>query len=313
MAKSFWREWFGWARRAETRHFREFHPLRPVHDGEKACVYQARRPPDPALYALKLYKPGYDRTSRRMQKRYGLPCEGEVGVLLTPPTTVFDPSFPIVRTFAYGWEYDDPARCQYLVQEFVDGANLKHMLACADPRLRRNRLEILQAAAAALGIVHEHGLVHRDVCSDNILFSKDGRAKLIDLGFTAPAGIAFEEKSGTLSTMSPEQCEGRRLGPAADIYSFGVVLFEVFTGSLPFAVGRGQRDPTMAARRTSELIQKHVHDPPPRPSEVARDLPEGLEPIILRCLEKSPERRYPDMKELLEDLATLHERESEAG
>ena len=100
MAKSFWREWFGWARRAETRHFREFHPLRPVHDGEKACVYQARRPPDPALYALKLYKPGYDRTSRRMQKRYGLPCEGEVGVLLTPPTTVFDPSFPIVRTFA---------------------------------------------------------------------------------------------------------------------------------------------------------------------------------------------------------------------
>ena len=114
--------------------------------------------------------------------------------------------------------------------------------------------------------------------------------------------------------MSPEQCEGRRLGPAADIYSFGVVLFKVFTGSLPFAVGRSQRDPTMAARpEQSELIQKHVHDPPPRPSEVARDLPEGLEPIILRCLEKSPEHRYPDMKELLEDLATLHERESEAG
>lgn len=313
MAKSFWRGWFGWARRAETRHFREFHPIRPVHDGEKACVYQARRPPDPALYALKLYKPGYDRTSRRMQKRYGVPSEGEVGVLLTPPTTIFDPSFPIVRTFAYGWECNDPARCQYVVQEFVDGANLKHMIGCADPRLRRNRLEILQAAASALGIVHEHGLVHRDVCSDNILFSKDGRTKLIDLGFTAPAGIAFEEKSGTLSTMSPEQCEGRRLEPAADIYSFGVVLFEVFTGSLPFSVGRGPRDPAHAARRASELMQKHVHDPPPRPTEVARDLPEGLEPIILRCLAKSPERRYPSMKELLEDLAKLHEREPETG
>ena len=60
-------------------------------------------------------------------------------------------------------------------------------------------------------------------------------------------------------------------------------------------------------------MQKHVHDPPPRPTEVARDLPEGLEPIILRCLAKSPERRYPSMKELLEDLAKLHEREPETG
>ena len=126
-----------------------------MHDGEKACVYQARRPPENGLYALKVYKPGYDRTSRRIQKRYGLPCEGEVGLLLTPLTANSNPNFPIVRTFAYGWEYDDPARCQYLVQEFVDGVNLRHMIACADPRLRAKRLEILQAAATALAIIHD--------------------------------------------------------------------------------------------------------------------------------------------------------------
>jgi serine/threonine protein kinase len=311
MAKSFWQAWFGWARRAESRHFREFHPIRPVHDGEKSCVYQARRPPDPALYALKLYKPGYDRTSRRIQKRYGLPCEGKVGVLLTPPTAAPDPDFPIVRTVAYGWEYDDPTRCQYVVQEFVDGANLKRLVACADARLRPKRLEILHTAGCALAIIHDQGLVHRDVCSDNILFSRDGRTKLIDLGFTAPAGIGFEEKSGTPSTMSPEQCQGQRLAPTSDIYSFGVVLFEVFTGSLPFSGARDAGNRAHIGRWPSELIQKHLHHPPPRPTQLARDLPEGLEPIILRCLEKAPERRYPNMKDLLADLAALREREVE--
>ena len=283
MAKSLRQRLFGWTKRRESRRFGDFLPIRPVHDGEKACVYQARRPPDTVLYALKVYKPGYDRTARRIQKRYGLPCEGEIGLSLTPPTVASDSSspaeaaelrradasFPIVRTFACGFEYDDPARCQYLVQEFVDGANLKHMIACADPRLRVQRLEILRTAGQALAIIHERGLIHRDVCSDNILFARDGRTKLIDLGFTAPAGIAFEEKSGTPSTMSPEQCQGRPLAPTADIYSFGVVLFEVFTGSLPFSAGGSSGNPERAARRASELIQKHLHDPPPRPSGIA--------------------------------------------
>jgi serine/threonine-protein kinase len=112
--------------------------------------------------------------------------------------------------------------------------------------------------------------------------------------------------------MSPEQCMGRKLAPASDLYSFGVVLFEVFTGSLPFSAARVSDNPALAARRASELVQKQMHDPPPRPAQVARDLPEGLEPIILRCLEKPPERRYPDMKELLRDLAKLQEREPEA-
>ena len=102
-------------------------------------------------------------------------------------------------------------------------------------------------------------------------------------------------------------------GPAAraasDIYSFGVVLFEVFTGSLPFSAARGPDNPALAPRRASELMEKHLHDPPPRPTQVARDLPEGLEPIILRCLDKSPERRYPNMNGLLRDLAKLQERD----
>jgi serine/threonine-protein kinase len=307
MAKSFWRGLSGWLQRAggDSRRFGEFHPIRPVHDGDKACVYQARRDSDGALYALKVYKPGYDRTARRMQKRHGLRREGEIGLLLTPPAVPPDPNLPIVRTFACGFEYNDPARCHYLAQEFVDGANVKHMIAVADPRLRAKRLEILAAAGRALGFMHEQGLIHRDVCSDNVLFSRDGRTKLIDLGLAAPIGLAFEEKSGTPSTMSPEQCQGRPLGPASDIYSFGVVLFEVFTGSLPFSASRASDNP---ARRMSEMTEKHVHDAPPRPTQLSRDLPDGLEPIILRCLEKPPERRYPNMKELLKDFEKLREK-----
>ena len=113
--------------------------------------------------------------------------------------------------------------------------------------------------------------------------------------------------------MSPEQCRGRRLAPTSDVYSFGVVLFEVFTGSLPFSGARGPDNPALIARRASGLMQKHLHDPPPRPTELAPDLPEGLEPIILRCLEKLPDRRYPNMKQLLRDLANLREREPETA
>lgn len=315
--------------RPEPRRFPGYEVVRVLHDGRKAWVYQARSAADAdpldhgreraegtqtgGAYAVKAYKPGYNRTARRMRRRYHLRTEGEYGLLLNPQRGMSDAAYPIVRTIAWGWEFDDPAHCYFLVQEFVDGCNLKHMLGCAHPLLRAKRLAIVQAAGLALALIHERGLIHRDVCTDNILFSNDGRIKLIDVGFVVPPGIPFEEKSGTPSYMSPEQCRSKPVHPASDIYSFGVVLFEVFTGSLPFTSAHGSENDAAAARRAADLMQKHMHDKPPSPGRIARDLPQGLEPIILRCLEKAPEKRYPTMRRLLSDLSQLQEREADAG
>ena len=233
-------------------------------------------------------------------------------MLNPPPGTPPTPRIPIVRTIAWGWEFDDPARCHFLVQEFVDGCNLKHMVGCAHPLLRAKRLAIVQAAGLALALIHERGLIHRDVCTDNILFSKDGRIKLIDLGFVAPAGIAFEEKSGTPSYMSPEQCRAKRLAPASDIYSFGVVLFEVFTGSLPFTSAHGSENAAAAARRASDLMQKHVHDRRPLRADRARP-PAGPRADHPPLPGESAGEALPDHAGLLSELSQFQEREADAG
>jgi len=310
MARSLWRRIFGWAGRsaAQSSRFGKYDIVRIIHDGEKAAVYQARSPADRGFYAIKAYKRLYNRSAHRICKRYHLRTEGEIGLLLNPPEGLPATQYPIVRTVSYGKEFDDPTGCYFLVQEFVDGVNVKHMIGCNDPVLRERRLEIACTLARALMIIHERGLVHRDVCTDNILLAKAGCARLIDLGFMVPRGMRFAEKTGTPSYMAPEQVEVKPLHPAADIYSFGVVLFELFTGRLPFTSRYTGDRPEIQMRRASDLMDKHLHEHPPRPSDIASDLPQGIEPIMLKCLKKEPSRRFPDMRSVLTELSALSDR-----
>ena len=312
MGKSLWQRIVGLGRRSDigSRRFGPYEIVRVIHDGEKAVVYQARSPGDDQLYAVKAYKPLYNRTARRICKRYSLRNEGEIGMFLNPPDGAPADDYPLVRTVTHGMEFDDPARCRYIVQEFVEGVNVKHMIGCADPMLRKRRLEIAQTLGKALAIIHDRGLVHRDVCTDNILLPRNGPPKLIDLGFTVPCGIRFPEKSGTPSYMSPEQITARPLEPASDIYSFGVVLFELFTTELPLKSRFPTGKPDVQVRRVSDLMDKHIHEQPPRPSEIAHDLPDGIEKIIMRCLEKAPTDRYPAARTILVGLSHIRDKES---
>ncbi len=297
----------GTAPGAESRRFRNYHIVRIIHEGEKAFVYQARSAKDDRLYAIKAYKPSYHRTARRMFKRYRLRHEGEVGMTLNPPPGIPEADYPIVRTISFDREFGNPDGCLYIVLEYVDGFSVKRMVGCAHPLLRARRLDIARSLARALTIMHDRGFVHRDLCSDNVLVMKEGPVKLIDLGFAAPGGIAFEEKSGTPSYMSPEQCAGRPVNPASDLYSLGIVLFELFTGRLPFTSSIPADNPKLAARRVSELMQHHLHAKPPSPSEFAADLPPGLDGLILRCLEKNPERRPPTARHVMNELFQMED------
>ncbi len=309
MAKSIWKKMMGWAGNSgtESRRFSGYNIRRLIHEGDKAFVHQARSPETGEIVAIKVYKPLYNRTARRICKRYHLRAEGELGMLINPGEEEAGEDWPIVRTLGHGYEFNDPGKCYYLILEFIDGINVKHLLGCDDPLLRKKRLAIAMGVARALKIIHDRGLIHRDICSDNIILTREHKVKLIDLGFMAPSGIAFVEKSGTPSYMSPEQFMVQPLGAAADIYAFGVLLFELFTKKLPFTSALPPDNPDLFMRRMSEFMTQHIREAPPRPSEITSDLPEGMEPIILKCLEKSPDYRYLNMRALLAALAQVQE------
>lgn len=308
--KPIWKSILKWPlrARAESRRFERYHIVRIIHEGEKAIVYQARNPQDGSLAAIKSYKAEYNRNARRMQRRYHLKNEGELGLLLTPPGTPVE--FPIVRTLSFGWEFADPTKNFYVIQEYVDALNLKHLIGCDDEAVKNHRLQIACAVARALAIVHEKKFVHRDVCTDNILVNRAGRAKLIDLGFMVPEGIAFKEKTGTPSYMSPEQFLQEPLHAATDIYSFGVVLYELFTGRLPFISRYSATNPNVTGRRVADLKNMHLHDRPAPPSALAPQIPQVVERLILRCLEKSSEDRYPSMRPICKELSQVNSSET---
>jgi serine/threonine-protein kinase len=137
--------------------------------------------------------------------------------------------------------------------------------------------------------------VHRDFASDNVLITRQGHVKVIDLGFVAPTGTRFEERTGTPSYMAPEQIRGGELTPATDIYACGVILYELFTGKLPF--GTGAQKPARAtgpheAQGGAFVLSHHLSTPARPPREIAPEVPAAIERIILRCLEKDPAARF---------------------
>jgi serine/threonine protein kinase len=163
-----------------------------------------------------------------------------------------------------------------------------------EPRLLAIAIDI----ADALSYAHAAGLVHRDIKVDNILIRSDGTAVLTDFGIARAGGqstsTGVNMTIGTPHYVSPEQAQGRPLDGRSDLYAFGVTLYKAATGNLPF-------------RSTDwfELARMHVEDPPPPPTAHRPDLSHWLERIILRCLAKHPDDRYPSAAALVADLRDM--------
>jgi tetratricopeptide (TPR) repeat protein len=180
----------------------------------------------------------------------------------------------------------------YIAMEYVDGHTLKEIIKHRGRISPGGIVHVLTQMCEALAYAHESKIVHRDVKTANAMWTKDKKAKIMDFGLAK----AVEEMrnhttvvSGTPYYMSPEQTLGKNVDHRTDIYSLGVSIFEMATGTLPF--------------REGNLPYHHVHTPPPDPRELQPDLPPLLCAIIARCLEKDPANRYASTREILAELS----------
>lgn len=170
---------------------------------------------------------------------------------------------------------------QFLSMEFIDGDDLSSLLRRIGRLPPDKALEIARQLCAGLHAVHQAGILHRDFKPANVMIDGRGKARLTDFGL---AGLESELKegaiAGTPAYMSPEQIAGRELTTKSDIYSLGLVLYEVFTGKRAFT-----------GDTVGELLSKHKTSAPTTPSEVIKDIDPLVEKVILRCLEKDPRER----------------------
>ena len=188
----------------------------------------------------------------------------------------------------------------YIAMEYVGGGTLKDRILKEGPLEAAEAVRMASQVADALGVAHARGMVHRDIKPQNVLLTIDGVAKVADFGIARAVSETTVSDSnlvlGTARYMSPEQAAGDTVGPASDLYSLGVVLYEMLTGEVPFE-----------ADSEIDVAMKHVAEPPRPPKEKNPSVPEALDRVAMKLLEKKPEDRYPGAAELVADLSRAGE------
>jgi len=245
--------------------------LERLGTGGMAVVYRAHDRRLDRYVAIKILRENYS-PDPAFQERFRQ--EARAAANLSHPNIV------TVHDFGY-----DKGRL-YIVMEYVPGTDLKSYLKRKGHFSVRDTLSLMTQACAGVGYAHRAGIVHCDIKSQNFIITPDRRLKVTDFGIArALASIHPEERSevvwGSPQYFSPEQAAGLAPSPASDVYSLGVVAYEMLTGQLPFQ-----------AASAEELARMHREDPPPPPSRYNPAIPPTLELVILKVLSKEPSARY---------------------
>ncbi|MFL5734178.1 MAG: protein kinase domain-containing protein [Chloroflexia bacterium] len=199
----------------------------------------------------------------------------------------------IVRVF----DVQQEGSLHYIAMRYVQGTTLREILRDNGPLPLDAIINIVKPVASALHYAHQHGVIHRDVKPGNILVEPDGTVLLTDFGIARAADAsqsaltATGQVMGTADYLAPEQITGRPAGPRSDVYSLGVVLYEMLTGVTPFA-----------GETTASILYRQVHDNPVPLRSVNPRLPVELQPVVDRALAKNPALRYSDPMDLATEL-----------
>ena len=253
--------------------------------GGMGIVYKARDRELDDLVALKMLKRDLwgDRTQLDRLK-----SELKLARKITHPN--------VLRTYDFG-EMDG---IPFISMEFVRGVTLRYMLDQTKRLPYSAGLRLAKQLCAGLAAAHSVGVLHRDIKPENLILDPTGNAKLMDFGIARPIDRLVPGQTqdgfivGTPQYLAPEILQGREADPRSDIYSCGIVLYEIFAGVLPFE-----------GATAMDIMAKHLREEPAAPSTRWREIPPPLEMAILRCLKKDPEQRYRSVAELLRDLEGL--------
>jgi len=275
-------------------HVGEYEILGELGRGGMGVVYKARHTQLRRVVALKMLWGGeFARESYRARFR----AEAEAVARLQHPN--------IVQIFDIGeWHTSSTGPpIAYFTLEYVEGGSLNTRLD-GKPQAHGTAVELLLTLAWAVHYAHGQGVVHRDLKPSNVLLTADGRPKLCDFGVAKMlTGTGLETLGGVLvgtpEYMAPEQADGqaRHVGPPADVYALGAILYTMLTGRPPF----------QSASVVETLVQVRSQEPV-SPRQLRPSVPRDLETICLKCLQKDPRRRYPSASALAEDLDRFQSR-----
>ena len=185
----------------------------------------------------------------------------------------------------------------YIAMEYLDGRTLKELLVRNGPTPIPIAIDYARQILGALAFAHRNGIVHRDIKPHNIVVGGDGRLKVTDFGIARSGASQMTEVGsivGTAQYLSPEQARGAPVDPRSDLYSLGVVLYEMLTGAVPFT-----------GDTPVEIAMKHLSQVPKPPSELRPDIPHDLDAVVMRALAKDPDQRYGSAEEMDADLARV--------
>jgi serine/threonine-protein kinase len=185
----------------------------------------------------------------------------------------------------------------YIAMEFLDGRTLKELLVKNGPTPVPIAIDYARQILGALAFAHRNGIVHRDIKPHNIVVGGDGRLKVTDFGIARSGASQMTEAGsivGTAQYLSPEQARGAPVDSRSDLYSLGIVLYEMLTGKVPFT-----------GDTPVEIAMKHLSQVPEPPSKLRPNIPHDLDAVVMRALAKDPEQRYSSAEEMDADLARV--------